>query len=180
MFILHYYITKDKSELVRSLLCLSLNFGLNGLITCFLKVIVGRPRPNFFYRCFPDGIGTNPKKCTGNPAGVMDGRKSFPSGHSSFAFASMVFITFYLIRKLRVFEPVNKGNSVRFIVAFSPVMIALSIAISRTCDYHHHWQGKDYYKNRISSIFLIQNLSKKCLLRNILRIAILFNTILIS
>lgn len=143
IFFTRYYTTKDKTELTRSLLCLTLNFGLNGFVTCFLKVLVGRPRPDFFYRCFPDGKGTDPRSCTGDPAVAMDGRKSFPSGHSSFAFASMVFSTLYLNRKLRVFDPANNGNSLRFIAAFSPLLVAASIAISRTCDYHHHWQGKN-------------------------------------
>lgn len=141
-FFMQYYATKDKNELTRALLCLTLNFGLNGFLTCFLKVVVGRPRPCFFYRCFPDGKGTDLKNCTGDVAAVMDGRKSFPSGHSSFAFASMVFVTLYLVRRLRVFEAVNKGNSLRFITAFSPILVAVSVAVSRTCDYHHHWQGK--------------------------------------
>lgn len=142
IFCLHYFTTKDKNELIRSLLCLTLNFGLNGFLTCFLKVIVGRPRPCFYYRCFPDGIGTDPKKCTGEPGLVMDGRKSFPSGHSSFAFASMVLVTLYLVKKLKVFEVVNRVTSLRFIIAYCPLLLALAIAVSRTCDYHHHWQGK--------------------------------------
>lgn len=150
---MHYYTTKDRIELTRSLLCLTLNFGLNGFLTCFLKVVVGRPRPSFFYRCFPDGKGTDLKNCTGAHGVVMDGRKSFPSGHASFAFASMVFSTLYLIRKLRVFDPANRGNSLRFIASFSPLLIAASIAISRTCDYHHHWQGKyEFYKKEFNEI----------------------------
>lgn len=145
---MHYYTTKDKIELTRSLLCLTLNFGLNGFLTCFLKVVIGRPRPSFFYRCFPDGKGTDLKNCTGSPGIVMDGRKSFPSGHASFAFASMVFSVLYLIRKLRVFDAANRGNSLRFIASFSPLLIAVSIAISRTCDYHHHWQGELLHTSR--------------------------------
>lgn len=159
---MHYYATKDRNELTRALLCLTLNFGLNGVLTCFLKVVVGRPRPCFFYRCFPDGKGRDLKNCTGDAASAMDGRKSFPSGHSSFAFASMVFVTLYLVRRLRVFDPANKGNSLRFITALSPILVAVSIAVSRTCDYHHHWQGKKYrlFRNSIDNAYdLAKNVS---------------------
>jgi membrane-associated phospholipid phosphatase len=68
--------------------------------------------------------------CTGEYWSVIDGRKSFPSGHSSFSFATLGFLSFYLIGKLRIFNEEGRGRSYRLIFCFLPLKAALLIGMT--------------------------------------------------
>lgn len=56
------------------------------------------------------------------------------------AFASFGFIAYYIGAKLHAFDSRGRGHTWRLCIAVIPLFIALLVAVSRTCDYHHHWQ----------------------------------------
>jgi diacylglycerol diphosphate phosphatase/phosphatidate phosphatase len=66
---------------------------------------------------------------------LHDGWRSFPSGHSSFSFSGLGYLSFFLISQLRILHP--RAGLYRTLVAFSPLLGAALIAISRLEDYRH-------------------------------------------
>ncbi|XP_025095160.1 phospholipid phosphatase 5-like isoform X2 [Pomacea canaliculata] len=140
-FLGFFSVRRDKQDLVQASFGAYLAIFLTGALTNCLKVVVGRPRPDFLARCYPDGLPENIKEiiCTGPENIVSEGLKSFPSGHSSLSFCCMTFIAMYIGGKLHVFSR-GRGQGWRFICFLIPLVWATMISVSRVSDYHHHWQ----------------------------------------
>ncbi|CAG9773023.1 unnamed protein product [Ceutorhynchus assimilis] len=138
MFLIEFSINQRPTDIIKGIYALTLVYAMNGIFTITLKLLVGRPRPNFFMRCFPDGYGTDINQCTGDYIGYMDGRKSFPSAHSTFAFSGMTFMTLRMCRILNIKDP-GRHKGWKCLMVSIPIIFAVLIGVSRTCDYHHHY-----------------------------------------
>lgn len=107
-------------------------------VTALLKPLVGRPRPDFLDRCNPDPSNLVKVVCRGLRKVVREGRKSFPSGHTSSSFAGLGYAGFFLAGQLGVFD--GEGHAHRLIISLAPFLLAGFVGITRITDYRHHWQ----------------------------------------
>lgn len=124
-----------------SLLGLSIGLMLAELLTNIIKNAEGRPRPDLISRCKPRaGTPTDAyvgiEVCTETRHHTLqDGWRSFPSGHSSFAFAGLGYLSIFFAGQFHVFRPQN--NLALVLVALIPLCGAGYIAVSRLQDYRH-------------------------------------------
>ncbi len=124
-----------------TLLGLFISVFLTSLLTDIIKNAVGRPRPDLIARCKPK-LGTPEHElvtisvCTETDHHTLhDGWRSFPSGHSSWAFAGLGYLALFLAGQLHVFRP--HADLARVLIVLTPILGALLIAISRLADYRH-------------------------------------------
>lgn len=143
-----------------TILGLFISLLLASFVTNVIKNAVGRPRPDLIARCKP-APGTPSNKlvmwtvCTETDHHTLhDGWRSFPSGHSSFAFSGLGYLSLVLAGQLRVFRP--RTDLARVLLTLIPLLGAALIAISRCEDYRH-----DVYDVTVGSIlgFLVAHFS---------------------
>ena len=107
---------------------------ISNIVSNFLKLQVGRPRPDFYSlmgqeanadSLMPDGMSTNRyRECF----------KSFPSGHTTTASCGMVFTSLF-------FRKVLKTNQFwAFFLMACPLLYAFYIAAGRVIEYRHHFE----------------------------------------
>ncbi|BFG17122.1 hypothetical protein CerSpe_033970 [Prunus speciosa] len=142
VFVLFYARRKDVYDLHHSTLGLLFAVLITGVVTDAIKNAVGRPRPDFFWRCFPDGKDVYDQwggvVCHGKDSDIKEGHKSFPSGHASWSFAGLGFLSLYLCGKIKAFD--RKGHVAKLCIVLLPLLAASLVGISRVDDYWHHWQ----------------------------------------
>jgi diacylglycerol diphosphate phosphatase/phosphatidate phosphatase len=116
-----------------------------------LKCLIGGLRPHFLAVCDPDvppfgqqaGTGWTQimydrSICRGDKHKIDDSLESFPSGHSTAAFAGFVFLFLYLNAKLKVFANYHPSYW-KLIAVYAPVLGATLIAGALTIDEFHNW-----------------------------------------
>ncbi|KAI4250117.1 MAG: hypothetical protein L6R40_000289 [Gallowayella cf. fulva] len=140
------YRLKDRLwELNCGLLGLLLSQGAAFVITGALKNATGKPRPDLIARCLPEQGSSDPfvyglsdiSICTQkNHKLLKDGFRSFPSGHSSSAFAGLFYLSIYLAAKMHVLD--NRGEVWKTFIVMIPTLGAALIAVSRIMDARHH------------------------------------------
>lgn len=92
-----------------AILGLAIALILTSFLTDTIKNTVGRPRPDLIARCKPaPGTPVNTlvsiDVCTETRHHVLhDGWRSFPSGHSSFSFAGLGYLSLFLAGQVRLF-----------------------------------------------------------------------------
>ncbi|KAH6658684.1 phosphatidic acid phosphatase type 2/haloperoxidase [Truncatella angustata] len=125
----------------------------------FLKWLIGGLRPHFLAVCKPDlslasnnpgdvGAGYNAagfqsvyytrEICTGDIDEIDDSLESFPSGHTTAAFAGFVYLYLYLNAKLKVFANYHPAMW-KLIAIYAPILGAVLIGGALTIDEFHNW-----------------------------------------
>jgi diacylglycerol diphosphate phosphatase/phosphatidate phosphatase len=127
-----------------SLLGLGLSLMLTEALTNVIKNGVGRPRPDLLARCVLSAEDAtlnqllSVDKCTQTDLHILhDGWRSFPSGHSSFAFSGLGFLSLFLTGQLHVLRGGFHTDFFRAIICLFPLVVAMFVAISRLEDYRH-------------------------------------------
>ncbi|KAK0707998.1 phosphatidic acid phosphatase type 2/haloperoxidase [Lasiosphaeris hirsuta] len=138
-----------------AVLALAISMALTICLTDMIKNTVGRPRPDLLSRCIPkpgtprDSLVTIDVCTQTNHHTLHDGWRSFPSGHSSFSFAGLGYLSLFLAGQMRIFahgagnsvgehtEKLVRGDLVRALLCLGPLLGATMIAISRCQDYRH-------------------------------------------
>ena len=131
---------------------LLLSVALSFFCVNMIKASMGAYRPDFAQRCWGTPDAAPQWKSYGVPYcahahennlldAVRQGRRSFPSGHTSMSFSGLFYLTLYLLYWLKCFKTsrAEEGNFVwRVMLALIPFSIAIGIGVSRLRDYWHH------------------------------------------
>ncbi|GAA5911086.1 hypothetical protein JCM6882_006872 [Rhodosporidiobolus microsporus] len=115
----------------------------------FIKWLIGGLRPHFLAVCKPAidaaTIGSGYQQimftrsvCTGDRDEINDSLESMPSGHSTAAWAGLLFLSLYLNGKLKLFSD-YRPQFWKMIAFFAPLLGAFLISGALTIDEYHNW-----------------------------------------
>lgn len=146
------HITKIQLMFIQ-LFALTYAIASSALATEIIKKVVSNPRPEFYYLCnyngYADAVNSGNytlynsiseqykigdyENCY-NKNGLSDAISSFPSGHTSTAFSSLLFTVFVIQNMLELKNIFTIGG----MFSYGPLIISTWIAISRVKDTKHH------------------------------------------
>ncbi|PVH96405.1 PAP2 domain-containing protein [Periconia macrospinosa] len=138
---------------------LALSLATAFMITQGMKLLFGKPRPDLLSRCQPDlsriqQTALNPVGATFNPNWILvtadictqtdmdlnDGFKSFPSGHASFSWAGLLYLTLFLASKFSVAIPFLPPRPFSTNPAHTSAVARSNLKLKTSLPLHH---GKD-------------------------------------
>lgn len=106
--------------------------------TCCFKMYIARRRPNFYALC---GFDLVLRACTASTEHIREAQCSFPSGHSSLAAVSMVYLSWYLT--LRILPSNSMSSRWQTLGSLSISIIlpgyAVFVGATRLADNWHHF-----------------------------------------
>lgn len=130
------------------LLSMAQSAGISQVLTQFMKNMTGRFRPSFYAMCKWDYsvVWDGVTNLCQDKRGEKEGRKSFPSGHASYAMCTLFLLTLYLMGRSRLNcenrdESILRGGrkTLKLFVCFAPTLVAAWVAITRSVDNWHHY-----------------------------------------
>ena len=119
---------------------------VNSIPQVWLKWLIGGFRPHFYAVCMPNvsqfsrpsgapfaNYMYDRSVCTGDKKAVNDALESFPSGHSTAAFAGLIYLALYFNAQLKVMSAHNPAYW-KMVLFFAPILGAILIAGALTID----------------------------------------------
>jgi diacylglycerol diphosphate phosphatase/phosphatidate phosphatase len=151
-FVLFQIRRRSINDLLTTTLGLLKSLVTAAVFQVFLKCLIGGFRPHFLDVCKPNvpapgsattgngfqNIMYTREVCTGDEKEINDSLESFPSGHSTAAFAGLVYLALYFNAQLKVMSAHSPAYW-KMVVFFMPLLAATLIAGALTIDQFHHW-----------------------------------------
>jgi diacylglycerol diphosphate phosphatase/phosphatidate phosphatase len=136
---------------------LLLSVALSFVFVNSVKQACGNYRPDFAARCWGSADAEPVWKEYGKPEcgnlenesllnDVRQGRRSFPSGHTSMSFSGLFYLSLYLMYYLKCFISHSCRNTAerteafvwKVLISLAPLSVAVGVAITRIRDMWHH------------------------------------------
>jgi len=123
-----------KVHVIHASFCMGIvAIGSSEFLAQIFKFYVGRLRPNFYALC---NFDKEKMQCQANGDRIMEGRMSFPSGHSSLSFCGMgILVWFFLGNVCRLG---NTRKKIYSSLSMCPWIYSCIVATSRLVDNWHH------------------------------------------